>query len=92
MQSNHNLELNREHTILPDWSNPLLTDMYQIKMAYAEWKGNRHNEVATFELFFRKTPFKGKFAVFGGIDEVIQFLANYKFTEEHIDYLRHTIP
>ena len=74
MQTNHSLEVNRESELDPDWSNPLLTDMYQVKMAYAEWKGGRHDEVATFELFFRKTPFKGRFTVFGGVDEVVQFL------------------
>ena len=92
MQSNNDLFINREDTVLPDWSNPLLTDMYQIKMAYAEWKGKRHDEKATFELFFRKCPFKGKFAIFGGLDEVVQFLKNYKFTKDHLTYLKATIP
>jgi nicotinate phosphoribosyltransferase len=31
----------------------LLTDLYQITMAYAHWKNNRHNDVAVFDLFFR---------------------------------------
>ena len=61
-------------------------------MAYAEWKGKRHNEVATFELYFRKTPFKGKYAVFAGIDEVIQFLKNYTFSEDHIQFIKNSIP
>ena len=92
MQGNNHLEINREDTFLPDWSNPLLTDMYQIKMSYAEWKGNRHNEPAIFELFFRKCPFKGNFAIFAGLDEIAQFLQNYKFSDEHIEYLKATIP
>jgi hypothetical protein len=33
---------------------PLLTDLYQISMAYAYWKANKHDEIATFDLFFRK--------------------------------------
>lgn len=39
---------------------PLLNDMYQITMAYSYWRSGRHNEYATFELFFRKCPFKGE--------------------------------
>jgi len=33
---------------------PLLTDLYQISMAYAYWKSNKHHEIATFDLYFRK--------------------------------------
>jgi len=33
---------------------PLLTDLYQISMAYAYWKSNKHREIATFDLYFRK--------------------------------------
>jgi hypothetical protein len=33
---------------------PLLTDLYQISMAYAYWKSNKHQEIATFDLYFRK--------------------------------------
>jgi nicotinate phosphoribosyltransferase len=53
-------------------------------MTYASWKSQRHEEIATFEMFFRKCPFKGKYAIFCGHEEVIKFLDTYKFTEEHI--------
>jgi hypothetical protein len=33
---------------------PLLTDLYQISMAYAYWKSNKHEEISTFDLYFRK--------------------------------------
>jgi len=33
---------------------PLLTDLYQISMGYAYWKANKHQEIATFDLYFRK--------------------------------------
>ena len=33
---------------------PLLTDLYQISMAYAYWKSNKHHEMSTFDLYFRK--------------------------------------
>ena len=72
--------------------NPLFTDMYQIKMTYAEWKANRHNESSVFEMYFRKSPFKGKYAIFAGHDHVIEFLKAFKFKQEHIDFLKAVIP
>jgi nicotinate phosphoribosyltransferase len=71
--------------------NPLLTDMYQIKMAFAAWKGHRHNEMAVCEMFFRKAPFGGKYAIFAGHDELYSFLEKYRFTTDHICYLKQTL-
>ena len=56
-------------------------------MTYAEWKAKRHNEPATFEMYFRKCPFKGKYAIFAGHDDVFKFLSKFKFTEDHLEYL-----
>lgn len=54
--------------------NPLLTDAYQIKMAYGAWKAKRHDDPAVFEMYFRKCPFKGKYAIFTGHDEIFKFM------------------
>lgn len=91
MQGNTVTFVNREAETAYDWCNPLLTDMYQIKMTYAEWKAKRHDEQCVFEMFFRKLPFKGNFAIMAGMDEVLRFLESYKFSEEHINYLRSVI-
>ena len=45
-----------------------------------------------FEAFFRKAPFKGRFTIFGGLDEVVQFLENFKITKVHIAYLKQQLP
>jgi nicotinate phosphoribosyltransferase len=66
---------------------PLLTDLYQITMAYAHWKNNRHNDPAIFELFFRKNPFGGEYTIFCGLDECLKLVSNFKFTESDIEYL-----
>ena len=92
MQTNTDLYVARDNEVTYDWMNPLLTDMYQIKMTYASWKSNRHEEIATFEMFFRKCPFKGKYAIFCGHKEIYKFLNTYKFTQKHIEYLKLSIP
>ncbi|EEF38807.1 nicotinate phosphoribosyltransferase 1 [Ricinus communis] len=71
---------------------PLLTDLYQFTMAYAYWKAGKHQERAVFDLYFRKNPFGGEYTVFAGLDECIRFVANFKFTEDEISFLRQTLP
>ena len=81
-----------QKTVSPDLINPLLTDYYQLTMSYAYWKNNRTNDHAVFEAFFRKNPFKGKFTVFAGLDEVISFIKGFKFKAEEIEYLKRQMP
>lgn len=71
---------------------PLLTDLYQITMAYAYWKANKCKDHAVFELYFRKNPFQGEFTIFAGLEECLRFLDNFHFSESDIEYLRKTLP
>lgn len=72
--------------------SPLLTDMYQISMSYAHWKNGRVDDPSVFDLFFRKPPFGGEFCLFGGLEEVLAFVSNFRFEEEDIAYLRRVMP
>lgn len=68
---------------------PLLTDFYQISMLFAYWNSGRHSDIATFDCFFRKPPFKGEIAVFAGISEFLEFLERgITFTEDDLEFLR----
>ncbi|CAC5404966.1 pncB [Mytilus coruscus] len=71
---------------------PILTDLYQITMAYAYWKSGKMNDVAVFDLYFRRNPFKGEFTVFAGLEECVKFIQNFKFTESDIKYLKSVMP
>ncbi|KAL6638222.1 hypothetical protein ACP70R_025794 [Stipagrostis hirtigluma subsp. patula] len=71
---------------------PLLTDLYQFTMAYAYWKAGKHLDRAVFDLYFRKNPFGGEFTIFGGLEECIRFIANFKITEQDINFLRSVMP
>ncbi|XP_020217376.1 nicotinate phosphoribosyltransferase 2 [Cajanus cajan] len=67
---------------------PLLTDLYQFTMAYAYWKAGKHQERAVFDLYFRKNPFGGEYTVFAGLEECVRFVANYKLSNQEVDFIK----
>lgn len=75
-------------TIYPDDSLALHTDLYQINMAETYWDDGIHNRKAIFELFFRKLPFGNGYAIFAGLERVLDYLNNFKFSESDLAYLR----
>lgn len=72
--------------------NSLLTDWYQLTMAFGYWKGGKSEMPAVFDLHFRRCPFNGEFAVFAGLVEVLGFLSQYCFDEEKIEFIRSRMP
>lgn len=77
--------MNRKYT---DDSLALHTDLYEINMVQSYWEDGIHNKRAVFEVFFRKMPFGHGYAVFAGLEKVIDYLRNFKFTESDLAYLR----
>lgn len=67
--------------------SPLLTDFYQLTMAYGYWRLKMHDQQAAFHLLFRKNPFKGNYALTCGLGSVIEFLQNWRFQADDLDYL-----
>ena len=66
----------------------LLTDLYQLTMAYGYWKNALHLQESVFHLFFRTNPFKGHYAIAAGLHVVLEWIENCHFTDADIDYLR----
>ena len=64
------------------------TDLYQLTMAQARFLLGAPEPDACFSLTFRTSPFEGGFAVCAGLELAIDFLKNWRFTDEDIAYLR----
>lgn len=65
----------------------LLTDLYQLTMAYGYWKSGKGEQEAVFNLFFRKHPFQGGFTIACGLEIVIDYLQDFSFKQDDLDYL-----
>ncbi len=65
----------------------LHTDLYQLTMAYGYFKSGRHKREAVFHHFFRKKPFGGEYAIAAGLEDLIHFIENFRFTTSDLDYL-----
>jgi nicotinate phosphoribosyltransferase len=65
----------------------LLTDLYQLTMAYGFWKSGLGDNEATFNLFFRKNPFQGGYTIACGLGDAADYLAGYQVDEADLAYL-----
>ncbi|MFL6195971.1 MAG: nicotinate phosphoribosyltransferase [Thermoanaerobaculia bacterium] len=65
----------------------LLTDLYQLTMAYGYWKSGTAEKQAAFHLFFRRNPFGGGFAVACGLGPALEYIQGLRFREDDLEYL-----
>src|SRR3954447_17048812 len=65
----------------------LLTDLYQLTMAYGYWKLGRAEREAVFHLSYRKNPFNGGDSLPRGLHDAIDYLAGLRFDAEDLNYL-----
>ena len=65
----------------------LMTDLYELTMAYGYWKKGIADKEAVFHLFFRRKPFNGSFAVAAGLATVLDYLDNFRFQADDLAYL-----
>lgn len=65
----------------------LLTDFYEFTMSHGFFAEGMGDRIAYFDMFFREVPSNGGFAIMAGVEQLIDYLKNLKFTDEDIDYL-----
>jgi len=68
----------------------MMTDFYELTMAQTYFDKGEQNKKVYFDVFFRKNPFEGGYAIMGGLDNIVDYINNFKITDEDIDYLRKT--
>lgn len=66
----------------------LLTDFYEITMANGYFKHGFRDRIAYFDMFYRRVPDNGGFAIMAGLEQLIDYLENLKFSDEDIEFLR----
>lgn len=66
----------------------LMTELYEFTLANGYFENGMADQIAYFDLFFRKVPDKGGFAVFAGLSQIIEYIKNLTFKEEDLQYLR----
>ena len=71
-----------------DDSLMLHTDLYQINMVETYWNDGIHSNKSVFELYFRKLPFGNGYAVFAGLQRILEYIKDFGFTASDIEYLR----
>ncbi len=67
-------------------NSALFTDFYELTMAQGFWKNKIENKTA-FEMFFRSNPFDGGYSVFAGLEPLLKYIKNFKFSDDDISWL-----
>ncbi|HEY5910851.1 MAG TPA: nicotinate phosphoribosyltransferase [Verrucomicrobiae bacterium] len=77
----------RHPSLNPFSRSALLTDLYEVTMAYGYWKSERADLDAAFHLYFRNHPFNGGFTIASGLADVIEYLKGFQFEAPELDYV-----
>lgn len=75
-----------------DWSDnrnlSMLADFYEFTMANGYLENNMEEKVAYFDMFFRSIPDDGGYAIMAGVEQLIEYLKNLRFSDRDIEYFR----
>lgn len=75
-----------------EWKNminlTMLTDFYEITMGNGYFENGLKDKIAYFDMFFRKVPDDGGFAIMAGVKQLIEYFESLHFSDEDIEYLK----
>ena len=66
----------------------MLCDFYELTMSNGYFKTGLKNRIVYFDVFYRKNPDQGGFAVVAGLEQIVEYIQNLRFDEDDINYLR----
>lgn len=64
------------------------TDQYQLAMAQVYFENGQKDHTAVFDYYFRNLPFEGGYAIFAGLEDLLDIIENLKFSKEDLAYLK----
>ena len=76
------------NSVYKDDSLTLHTDLYQINMMKTYWETGVSEKKAIFEAYFRKLPFENGYAIFAGLERIVHFIEQLRFSKTDSEYLR----
>ena len=78
----------RKESKMTKMNYTLLCDFYELTMANGYFELGKGNEIAYFDVFFRKVPDEGGFAIAAGLEQVIDYIKELRFSEDDLEFLR----
>ena len=66
----------------------MIMDLYELTMSNGIFNSDRRNEITYFDMFFRRVPDDGGYAIMAGIEQLIEYMNNLEFSDDDIAYLR----
>ncbi len=66
----------------------MLMDLYELTMANGIFYSEERDNICYFDMFFRRVPDEGGFAIMAGLSQLIEYFNNLRFTKEDIEYLK----
>ena len=79
---------NNSFDVRNDRNLTMLVDFYELTMGNGYFNKGLENKIAYFDMFFRRVPDGGGYCIMAGVEQLIEYLTNLKFTDDDIDYLR----